>query len=266
MSRTAAALATLAVLAAAIFGFLLWQENRGLDPQLPAPEQQAAAPAEPAPVQDEPEILHPVPEPETAEEPIPELDESDATFRGALSELIGGGTFKNLFYPQAIVRRIVVTIDNLPREVVSDRLRPVKPAEGSFLVEREGEQARIAEKNAARYTPYVRALEQVDIDRFSRLYVRFYPLFQAAYRDLGYPKGYFNDRLVTVIDHMLAAPELDGPVALVQPHVFYRYADRGLESASAGHKLMWRIGNKNAARVKAKLRQIRAAVAANTAR
>lgn len=265
MSRTAAAIATLAVLAAAIFGFLLWQENRGLEPQLPAPEQQAAAPAEPPAQPAEPEILHPVPEPVAAEEPVPELDESDASFRSAAAEQIGAGAFNALFYPQNIVRRIVVTIDNLPRELVSDRLRPVKPADGAFLIERDGEVTRIADKNAARYTPYVRALEQVNVDGFNKLYVRFYPLFQSAYRELGYPKGYFNDRLVAVIDHMLAAPELEGPVALVQPHVFYRYADPDLESASAGHKLMWRIGSENARRVKTKLREIRAAVATRPA-
>lgn len=268
MSRTAAALTTLAILAAAAFGFLLWQENRGLEPQLqPQTEAPAPVPA-PAPAEApaEPEIRYPVATEEATEEPVPALDESDATFRTALGELIGARTFKDLFYPQNIVRRIVVTIDNLPREVVSDRLRPVKPAAGGFMVERNADGTHIAADNAARYTPYVRVLEKIDMEHFSRLYARFYPLFQTAYRELGYPKGYFNDRLVTVIDHMLAAPELEGPVALVQPHVFYRYADPDLESASAGHKLMWRMGSENAKRIKAKLREIRTAVTADAAR
>lgn len=266
MSRTAAALTTLAVLAGAIFGFLLWQDNQGMNPQALAPveEPALAPPASPA-VPAEPEIAYPVTEPEEDAAPVPELDESDATFRGALGDLIGTGPFKNLFYPQNIVRRIVVTIDNLPRELVADRLRPVKPAPGSFLVQREGERIQISEQNAARYASYIKALEGINVDQFNQLYIRFYPLFQAAYRDLGYPKGYFNDRLVAVIDHMLAAPELDGPAELIQPHVFYRYADPGLESASAGHKLMWRMGNENAGRVKSKLREIRAAVTASVA-
>ncbi|HQU43635.1 MAG TPA: DUF3014 domain-containing protein, partial [Pirellulales bacterium] len=41
---------------------------------------------------------------------------------------------------------------------------------------------------------------------------------------------YFNDRLVSVIDHLLAAPEPAGPVALVQPKIIYKFADPQLES------------------------------------
>lgn len=264
MSRTAAALTVLIVLVGSAVAFLWWQEDRGFDGQLPQAEEPApiATPAVPS----EPEIRYPLALEETPEEPLPALDESDATFRAALGDLIGAASFKSLFYPQSIVRRIVVTVDNLPREVVSDRLRPVKPAEGGFRVRVGTDQTTIAPENAARYTPYIRALEQVDPENFSKAYVRFYPLFQSAYRDLGYPKAYFNDRLVEVIDHMLAAPERDGPIALVQPHVFYQYADPALESSSAGHKLMLRMGRENAVRVKAKLREIRAVVSANATR
>ena len=56
---------------------------------------------------------------------------------------------------------------------------------------------------------------------------------------------------------LLAAPASEGPVALVQPHIFYKFADPALEARSAGHKLMLRIGNDNAERIKAKLREIR---------
>jgi len=89
------------------------------------------------------------------------------------------------------------------------------------------------------------------------VYRRFYPLFQQAYVELGYPKGYFNDRLVEVVDHLLAAPEIDGSIALVQPRVLYQFADPELEARSAGHKILLRMGPENAAQVKAKLRAIR---------
>ena len=49
------------------------------------------------------------------------------------------------------------------------------------------------------------------------LYRRLYPLFQQAYAELGYPTGHFNDRLVEVVDHLLAAPEPTQPPA-VQAH------------------------------------------------
>jgi hypothetical protein len=66
---------------------------------------------------------------------------------------------------------------------------------------------------------------------------------------------------VEAIDDMLAAPELEGPVALVQPKVMYKFADPELESLSAGRKIMIRIGTDNARRLKAKLREMRQVLA-----
>ncbi len=74
---------------------------------------------------------------------------------------------------------------------------------------------------------------------------------------MGYPSAYFNDRLIEVIDHLLAAPEVKDPVSLVQPAVRYEFADPALQSLSAGQRIMLRMGNANAMKVKAKLREIR---------
>jgi hypothetical protein len=88
-------------------------------------------------------------------------------------------------------------------------------------------------------------------------YVRLYPLFQQAYVELGYPNGYFNDRLIGVIDHLLAAPEPKAPVYLAQPRVVFEFADPQLESLSAGQKILVRMGADNEMRIKAKLRELR---------
>jgi hypothetical protein len=66
--------------------------------------------------------------------------------------------------------------------------------------------------------------------------------------------------VVAAIDDLLAAPEVHDPVRLVQPSVFYKYADARLENLSAGQRLMIRIGSENAARIKAKLRGLRDAL------
>jgi hypothetical protein len=108
----------------------------------------------------------------------------------------------------------------------------------------------------------VRALEAVDPQRMAAIYFRLYPLFQQAYVELGYPNGYFNDRLVEVIDHLLEAPDVVEPTRIAAPHVLYEYADGDLESLSSGQKLVMRMGAANEARVKAKLRAIRTEVAA----
>jgi hypothetical protein len=102
----------------------------------------------------------------------------------------------------------------------------------------------------------------IDTKQLVTSYTRYYPLFQDAYESLGHPPQYFNDRLVEVIDHLLATPDIRGPVALVQPNVLYQFADPRLESRSAGQKLLIRMGSDNATAVKAKLRELRAALLA----
>jgi hypothetical protein len=192
---------------------------------------------------------------------LPPLQQSDAAFGTALSGLIGGSDPLALVNPQYPIQRFVATVDNLPRARLAPQVRPLKPAPGEFRpVERDG-RLWLDERNYARYTRYIALVEAVDTDAAVALYVRWYPLFQQAYRELGYPDAHFNDRLVEVVDHLRAAPEVEGPVELVPYKGEFAFADPGLEGHSSGHKLMVRIGPANAARVKAKLGELRAALA-----
>ena len=83
-------------------------------------------------------------------------------------------------------------------------------------------------------------------------------MFQQTYSELVRPEGYFNDRLIEVIDHLLATPELPADPALTQPGVTYRLADPELEALSAGRKALLRMGPDNARRAKAVLERLRA--------
>lgn len=240
--------------------FYYWQQ--GQEQALPPPAPQAATPPAPPTPQPSPEpaIRHPLDTaaaPGEAGQPVPALDESDAPLRQALAGLLGPKSLAALFYPDGIIRRIVATVDNLPRKKLAPRLIPVKPAPGKFAVSGARDKAVIGPANGARYAPYVRIAQAVDAPKLTAVYVRFYPLFQRAYEELGYPRGYFNDRLVEAIDDLLAAPAPQGPIKLVQPKVFYEYADPELEQRSAGQKIMMRMGNENAAKLKDKLGEIR---------
>jgi hypothetical protein len=97
--------------------------------------------------------------------------------------------------------------------------------------------------------------------QLATLYFRYYPLFQQAYRDLGNPDGYFNDRLVEVIDHLLATPDVPEPIRLVRPKVMYEYADPKLQALSSGQKLLIRLDSAQRRTALAQLRALRAAVA-----
>lgn len=226
--------------------------------QTPAEPPKAAAPAPPA----EPVILHPIDEaPVAGAPPLPKLAESDKDAGEGLAALLGKDAYARYFVSQDLVRRIVATVDNLPRKTYAQRLSPVKPVAGAFLVSGKDPERTIDAKNAARYTPYVRVLDAVDARKLVALYVRLYPLFQEAYQELGYPKAYFNDRLVQALDVMIATPSMPGQLRVTQPKVFYQYADENLEALPSGQKILLRIGPENAARVRAKLVEIRKLVA-----
>jgi DUF3014 family protein len=189
--------------------------------------------------------------------PLPSLENSDAMMRETVSALVGRKAFEAMVYPSQLIRRIVATVDNLPRETAPRRVMPLEPVPGAFAVSRSADELSLSAANSARYAPYVRVLEAIDSRALVQRYVESYPLFQRAYAELGFPNSRFHDRLLEAIDDLLEAPELAGPAKLVQPKVFYKFADPELESLSAGQKIMLRMGGENAAKVKAKLREIR---------
>lgn len=248
------------VLVIAAAGFYLWKQNHQPEQQAQVPAApQIAAPAPAAPAV-EPPVHYPLPQQANAEakpQSLPPLQDSDHALTEALSHLLSKKKVVAFFYPQKIVRHIVATVDNLPRHTLSTNVLPVKPLASKFLIAANGQDIVIAPENFARYDPYVHLMEMANTKKLVAFYVHFYPLFQQAYHDLGYPGADFNDRLIAVIDHLLATPDVQQPIHLVQPKVLYQFADAELENASAGRKILMRMGPDNAAKVKAKLRAIR---------
>lgn len=245
-TRIAVAVAAVAILGGLAAYFLLQPA-----PPAPAPVQVQAPPPPPEPV------VRQVIEAPPAPPPLPALAESDRFMLDALAGLIGSKSLMRYFLTERIIRNIVATIDNLPRREVSMSVLPVKRVPGRFLAAGAENDFTISPGNAARYAPYVSIAEAVDAKKLVELYVSLYPLFQQAYEELGYPKKYFNDRLIVTLDNLLAAPDIREPVKLVRPKVFYLYADPDLEGRSIGQRILMRMGSSNEAKVKAKLREIR---------
>ncbi|WP_343162783.1 DUF3014 domain-containing protein [Oleiagrimonas sp. C23AA] len=194
--------------------------------------------------------------------PLPALHASDSDVVQAFSAMSGGDA-KALLKNSDLIQRAVATIDALPGKKLNDNILPVHSPKGSFVVTDSNGQTVMDARNFDRYSAYMQVLESVDTQALVNWYVAHYPLFQQAYREQGYPKGYFNDRLIQVIDMLLATPNADGPVVLDRPNVFYTYAQPSLESLSAGQKLLLRMGPENEAKIKAKLRAIRTALTAH---
>lgn len=226
----------------------------------PQPVEQVAEPAIREPQHPVPEPAQPAQEAVVAE-PLPALAESDAVFSPEISNLLGD-RFAELLVSSDIIEKLVATIDNLPRSHVAERIRPVGRLDSVFEVNGQSDNDNLAlsEENYARYDEFVETILASDKEKLVALYRRYYPLFQEAYINLGYPDGYFNDRLVEVIDHLLETPSIREPIALVQPNVLYEFRDASLESLSSGQKLIIRMGQANAAKMKESLSELRALV------
>lgn len=238
------------VLVALAIGAWFWQKRQADEP--------AAPPAEAPPVAAEtPAIQNPI-------ETLPQID-PNLTAPEQVAALVGLPRFEALFVPDDFVRKLVATVDNLSRQDIAARMIPAKPPAGEFATAGEGDTTVLGAANFARYQPWIELVDSLDPDAVVALYRRLYPQFQEAYEQLGNPDGYFNDRVIQVIDHLLAAPEAPATIALTQPNVLYEFADPALEAESAGRKLLLRMGPGNAARVKMKLRDIRDRIATGAA-
>jgi hypothetical protein len=235
----------------------------------------ATPPAEQAPVQQESPVVDTQPaEPLHPVEPVsvapgegelielPPLEESDSYFALALIDVFGP-ELETLLADEALIDKTVATTDNLTRGRIAEKIRPLGRLSGSFIVTAAGDNGTfyLSAENYDRYKPLVNMLTGADLDELVSTYRRFYPLMQEAFTQLGYPDGYFNDRVVAVIDHLLDTPEPEEPIRLVQPHVLYEFADPEVEALSSGQKLLIRMGPDHISRVKAVLSDIRARIA-----
>lgn len=194
--------------------------------------------------------------------PLPSLDDGDAYFKLSLVQVFGHG-IDELLVAESLIEKFVTAMDNLPRSHISQRVRPIGPVSGRFEVDvLDGNQGYIlSERNYNRFDVLVGLFANADADELFDTYQRFYPLLQEAFVRLGYPRGYLNDRVVEVIDHLLDTPTIEGPIRLDRPHVLYTFSDPTLEALSSGQKILLRMGNDHSAQVKQTLRQFRTLIA-----
>lgn len=268
LQKATIGLVVLAVLAGAAIYF--YSRPAGQDVEVPvdamAPDgpQTERVPATPEP---EPEFVEPALPDEEPAEPLPPLESSDPAVRETAAEVTSERFVEDYLVPDSVVRKLVATVDNLPREKIDMRVRAVPSLGGRFLVsgpEDEGDEILLSAENFDRYDPFVDVITTVDPATAVDLYIRFYPLLQEAYVDLGYPSRQLHNRLLEVIDHLLATPEVQMPIRLVRPHVLYKYADPDLEALSAGQKALVRTGPEHMAALKDALRAFRVELQART--
>jgi hypothetical protein len=222
-------------------------------PVIQTPEKEAEP--EPEPPADD-MVVELEPEPIILPDPLLPLNESDPQFTLELSEVTGPDPLKEYLVKSQAISRIVAMLDSLTSRQVPVQTNPIKPADGKFIADAEGERYVMSAQNFARYDGYVALIQSTDTDALLALYQRFYPLFQQAWEEIG-GSGQFSERLNEVIDDLLDTPDVPGPVYLTKPEAFYLFEEPELEALTAGQKILIRMGSVNASIVKEKLREIR---------
>ncbi len=246
------------------------------------PSQPVVTPVEPQPVTPSPETLPDIlPEPaapaaeedssfaeqalveEAAEpeQPLPDLNNSDSEVRSALETLSADAVLLQWVVSDEVLRKFVRVVDNLSQGKLVHKHRPLQSPRQPFFADKIGQQYRMSLKAYHRYDPYVDVLESLDMRTLVAVYRRYYPLLQQAYAELGYSGKNFHASLLGAIDQLLSAPEVEGEILLIRPSVMFKYRDPELEQLPDSHKLMLRLGPDNRRRVKARLRELRQALA-----
>ena len=272
-----AARGVLVLVALVVLGTVIWTVYQRHSTPEPSASVSPPAPADGAPpavasAASQPGIRFPVQGPADGASKAAPVDLAQA-----IAALVGNPAGRSMLQLSDFPRRFVATVDNLGRAHAPPSMWPLEPAPGRFTISGRGETSRIAASNSARYDAHVRLTESVDVAKAARLYRTIYPQLQEAYRQLGYPKGYFNDRFVEVIDLMLETPPIDGPVEVrltevkgplpsTRPWVRHEFVDPEFEALSAGQKILLRVGPEHRKRLEAKLASIRAVLAASGVR
>lgn len=215
-----------------------------------------------------PRIKHPVAAPSAA---LPAMLPNEVD--GAVAKALGRKGLTRHFYLDPLARRFVASVDNLGRHETPTDLWLLRPAPGELQrikSSRQPDTSLLRKANSQRYAGFVRWVEATDTATLIRLYQRMYPLLQQTYVELGHPDGYFNDRLIEVIDQLLATPTLKAPLRVKQVNADapsnpgtpakpprFEFVNPEIEALSNGQKMLLRTGPQNMARLKIKLKALR---------
>lgn len=197
------------------------------------------------------------PEPQT-EEPI---DASDAAVKSAL--------LSTIFDDQATARlgRLLVDSDLIDRFIVNANLigqgqllsdsQLIKAPEQPFQVIDMNGTLYLDPMGFERYTPYVDALESMDVGILVSLFSLYHDVMEQRFAEVSAPDLSLQQAVLNAIEEVLATPIIERDIELYSDSVMYKFSDQQLENLSAVQKQVIRTGPENTRRIKAVLSAIR---------
>lgn len=220
------------------------------------PEPQAVPSPPPSP----PPVVAPPPEPEPAPIVLPPLDESDVMLLGMIEGLSAHPRLADAVDIEGIARTFVMAVVAIANgESPRATLEYLEPGKSFAIAEREGKVV-IDPASFERYTWITGVFSSLDATGAAEVYGQLEPLFDEAYRGLGYPDGRFRDALDAAMSRLSSTPVPEGYVEVRRGTVLWEFRDPALEALSPPQKHLLRMGPANARLVQSKLREIQAAL------
>lgn len=236
------------VLLALLVYFLFFRSKPAPPPPPPVPATAASQDPAPSEAADEPEIE------------LPALYTSDSLVRQWVAALSSHPRLLGWLASEELVRRFVVTVDNISQGVSPRTHLPMMTPAKGFQAARRGETVIADPQSFQRYRTVTDVFASLDVQGAADLYRRLEPLINEAYRDLGYPDRDFDETLSEAIDVLLRTPVPEGDIELVPKLSSYSYADPELEALSGAQKQFLRLGPENMRRIRGKLSQLAVAL------
>lgn len=189
--------------------------------------------------------------------PLEDVSALDTLIRKLVGPLSSRPQLAALLTSDDLVRRFVVSIDNIARGVApANQARPIAP-KGDFTVQSSGTQMTIDPRSYDRYNGIAATVASLDANALARLYTTLKPRLEEAYRELGGPSDNFDAAAEQALVGLLNTPDVTGPIAVRQGRgVNYVFADENIEALPSAQKQLIRMGPRNRETIQQKLREI----------
>ena len=182
--------------------------------------------------------------------PLPPAAKTDADARKDLARLSSRPEWAQWLAASDLLDRWVVIVDNVSEDVSPRR-------QVDFIKVAPQTTPRL---DYARYDFFADVVASVDAKGFAQLLRDVRPLLETAYHKLGYPDRKFDDVLAKALQRIIDAPVVNQTPALAPKGANFRFADDKLESLGPVEKHLLRMGPRNTTLIKAKARELAAAL------
>lgn len=185
--------------------------------------------------------------------PLVALKDSDAFVEKFAKDLSTHPRWAEWLKMKDLIRKVTAAIDNIsqgksPRAHLTF-LDPKKP----FLVKKSDGKHSIHPQGYFRYNMVAEIIHSLDIGATIKIYQHLKPLFQEAYRDLGYPSKDFQNTLIRAVVELLDVPIVEGEIDLEEGIGIYTFLEEELEDLSDAQKHLLRMGPDNVRKIQRKL-------------